>query len=129
MPNVSVTALRGTLATLTDDPFLVDPAKAFLHEPDGLIVCRDGVIEAVGPYGSVWNSLPADTPITDYSGCSSLRFIDTHAHYVQSGASPPGKQLLQWVNDYIYAVEEGFADETHARDSRRFSAMRSSATA
>jgi hypothetical protein len=37
----------------TGDPFLVDPAKAFTHEPDGLIVCRNGMIEAVGPYGSV----------------------------------------------------------------------------
>src|SRR4029077_3401595 len=27
----------------------------------------------------------------------------------------PGKQLLQWVNDYIYPAEEAFADEAHAR--------------
>ncbi|MGC2410757.1 MAG: hypothetical protein WA441_12365 [Methyloceanibacter sp.] len=33
---------------------------------------------------------------------------------MQSETSP-GKQLLQWVSNYIYAVEEGFADETHAR--------------
>jgi guanine deaminase len=105
MPNVSVTALRGTLATLTDDPFLVDPATAFLHEPDALIVCRDSVIEAVGPYGSVWNSLPADTPITDYSHPRAL-----HAKRDIAGQAAP-----QWVSNYIYAVEEGFADETHAR--------------
>ena len=27
----------------------------------------------------------------------------------------PGKQLLQWVTDYIYPAEEAFADEGHAR--------------
>lgn len=42
------------------------------------------------------------------------RTILIHAHYMQSETSP-GKQLLQWVSNYIYAVEEGFADETHAR--------------
>jgi hypothetical protein len=27
----------------------------------------------------------------------------------------PGKQLLAWVNDYIYPAEEAFADAGHAR--------------
>jgi guanine deaminase len=112
-----MTALRGALVSFTGDPFLVDPAKALLHEPDGLIVCRDGIIEAAGPYGSVRNSLPADASITDYSGCILCPgFIDTHVHYVQSEIiAAPGKQLLQWVSDYIYPAEEAFADETHAR--------------
>src|SRR6476469_4056733 len=58
MPDASVTALRGTIVS-----------KAFVHEPDGLIVCRNGRIEAAGPYDSVRASLPASVPITDYSGC------------------------------------------------------------
>jgi guanine deaminase len=117
MPDASVTALRGTIVSFTGDPFLADPAKAFVHEPDGLIVCRNGMIEAAGPYGSVRASLPADMPITDYSGCIlSAGFIDTHVHYVQTEMiASPGKQLLQWVNDYIYPAEEAFADEAHAR--------------
>jgi guanine deaminase len=70
-----------------------------MHEPDGLIVCRNGMIEAAGPYGSVRASLPAEVPITDYSGCIlSAGFIDTHVHYVQTEMiAAPGKQLLQWV--------------------------------
>ncbi|MGC2341634.1 MAG: amidohydrolase family protein [Methyloceanibacter sp.] len=37
-------------------------------------------------------------------------------HYAQSEMiASPGKQLLQWVNDYIYPAEEAFADEAHAR--------------
>jgi guanine deaminase len=27
----------------------------------------------------------------------------------------PGKQLLQWVEDYIYPAEEAFADPAHGR--------------
>jgi guanine deaminase len=111
------TALRGKLVSFTGDPFLVDPASAFVHETDGLVVCRDGIIAAVGPYDRLRSTLPKDVPITDYSGCIiSAGFIDTHVHYVQTGIiAAPGKQLLQWVSDYVYPVEEAFADEAHAR--------------
>jgi guanine deaminase len=83
-----------------------------------LIVCRDGLIEAVGAYDSVRNNLPNNSPSTDYSGCIlSAGFIDTHVHYVQSEMiASPGKQLLQWVNDYIYPAEEAFSDEANARE-------------
>jgi guanine deaminase len=122
MTHSPVTALRGTLVSFSDDPFLVDPATAFLHEPDGLVVCRNGLVEAVGPYDRVRSTLPQDVSITDYSGCIiSPGFIDTHTHYVQSEIiAAPGKQLLQWVEDYVYPVEEGFADERHARTVASF---------
>jgi hypothetical protein len=122
MADSSITALRGTLVSFTADPFLVDPAKAYLHVADGLIVCRDGVIETVGPYDLLRDTLPADAPITDYFGCILCPgFIDTHVHYVQSEIiAAPGKQLLQWVEDYIYPVEEAFADEAPCAPGRRF---------
>ena len=117
MPDPSITALRGTIVSFTSDLFLVDPASAVLHEPDGLIVCRNGLIEAVGAYDSLRASLPVGTQVTDYSRCIlSAGFIDTHVHYVQTEMiASPGKQLLQWVTDYIYPAEEAFADEGHAR--------------
>jgi guanine deaminase len=118
MASSTISALRGTLVTFTGDPFLVDPASAFVYEPDGLVICRDGIIEAMGSYDNVRSTLPQDVPITDYSGCIiSAGFIDTHTHYVQTGIiAAPGKHLLQWVSDYVYPVEEAFADEAHARD-------------
>jgi len=117
MPDPSVKALRGTIVSFTGDPFLIDPAKALVHEPDGLIVCRDGLIEAIGPYESIRAKLPEGTQVADYSGCIlSAGFIDTHVHYVQTEMiASRGKRLLDWVNDYIYPAEEAFADEAHAR--------------
>lgn len=114
--------MRGTLVSFTDDPFLVGPDAAFRHEADGLLVCRDGLIEAFGPYHQLWHDLPADVPITDYSGCIiSAGFIDAHIHYAQTGIiAAPGKRLLEWVSDYVYPVEEGFADEAHARHVAAF---------
>ena len=49
MPDASVTALRGTIVSFTGDPFLVDPDKAFVHEADGLIVCRNGTNRGCRP--------------------------------------------------------------------------------
>lgn len=117
MADGPITALRGTIVSFTGDPFLIDPAKSFVHEPDGLIVCRGGLIEDAGPYGSVRASLPSNVPVADYSGCIlTSGFIDTHVHYVQTEMiASPGKQVPAWVNDYIYPAEEAFADAGHAR--------------
>jgi guanine deaminase len=46
--NSSITAVRGTLIFCRDDPFLTDPSEAFVCEPDGVVICRDGVIQSVG---------------------------------------------------------------------------------
>ena len=59
-PTDGVTALRGTVVTCRDDPFLTDPAKAFVTETDGAVICRNGVIEAVGPAGPLLASVPPD---------------------------------------------------------------------
>src|SRR4029077_11460348 len=44
----SVTALRGTVVPCRDDPFLTDPAKACAVETDGIVLCRNGLIESAG---------------------------------------------------------------------------------
>ena len=117
MSTGNVTALRGTLVSFAGDPFLDDPARALRHESDGLIVCRDGLIEAAGAYTEIRSQLPEDARIADYSGCViTPGFIDAHVHYVQTEMiASPGKQLLQWVEDYIYPAEEAFADPAHGR--------------
>ena len=93
-----------------------------MHEPDGLVICRDGLIEQVGPFASLKAHLPADVTITDYSGCLiSPGFIDTHVHYVQTGViGAQGKQLLDWLETYTFIAEQAFADEAvRPRDRAR----------
>src|SRR5271168_5416046 len=89
-------ALRGSLIFCRDDPFLTDPATAFCYEPDGVVLCRDGVIVAAGPVAAVKPLLQSDTSIADYSGCLiAPGFIDTHIHYVQTGViGSQAKDLL-----------------------------------
>ncbi|MFZ0836368.1 MAG: guanine deaminase, partial [Xanthobacteraceae bacterium] len=114
-------ALRGSLIFCRDDPFLTDPATAFCYEPDGLVLCRDGVIVAAGPVAAVKPLLQPDTSIADYSGCLiAPGFIDTHIHYVQTGViGSQGKDLLDWLERYTFIAEQAFADPQVAASTAR----------
>jgi guanine deaminase len=116
-----VTAIRGTLVYCRDDPFLVGRDRAFVHEPDGLVICRDGVIEAAGPHASLKASVPAGCAVADHSGCLvSPGFIDTHVHYVQTGMiGAQGAQLLDWLERYTFVAEQEFASIEVARETAR----------
>jgi guanine deaminase len=106
------TAVRGALVCCRDDPFLTDPATAFHYEPDGLVICRGGVIVAAGAAGALNAQLPPDAEVADYSGCLiAPGFIDTHIHYVQTGViGSQGQQLLDWLERYTFPAEQAFAD-------------------
>ena len=117
MDSVSnITALRGTLVTCRDDPFLTDPAKALTIETDGIVLCRNGLIEAIGPARDMLAKLPPGASVADYSGCLiAPGFVDTHVHYVQTGmVASYGKQLLDWLDRYAFPAEMAFRDPEHA---------------
>ena len=76
-----LTALRGTIVTCRDDPFLTDPSRALATELDGVVVCRNGLVEQVGPAAEIIRSLPAGTRVTHHEGCLiAPGFIDAHVH-------------------------------------------------
>jgi guanine deaminase len=116
-----ITALRGTIVTCRDDPFLTDPHKAFATERDGIVLCRNGLIEAVGSASDMMRSLPAGTPVTHHEGCLiTPGFIDTHVHYVQTGMiASYGAQLLDWLDRYAFPAEMAFEDAAHAEAMAR----------
>jgi len=117
----SMTALRGTIVTCRDDPFLNDPGRALATEPDGVVVCCNGIIERVGPAAEIIGSLPAGTPVAHHEGCLiAPGFIDTHVHYVQTGMiASYGEQLLDWLNRYAFPAEMAFKDPAHAEAMAR----------
>jgi guanine deaminase len=117
----STTILRGTIVTCRADPFLTGPGGAFVTEADGIVVCRDGIIDRVGPAAEIMRSLPAGTPATHYQGCLiAPGFIDTHVHYVQTGMiASYGEQLLDWLNRYAFPAEMAFRDPAHAEAMAR----------
>jgi guanine deaminase len=117
----SVNALRGTLIFCRDDPFFTDAQHAFAHEHDGLVICKDGLIAAVGSYAALKAELPGSAVVADYSGCLiAPGFVDTHVHYVQTGIiGAQGRQLIGWLNDYAFVAEQEFAENAVARDTAR----------
>jgi guanine deaminase len=114
-PPNGITALRGTIVTCRDDPFLTGSAQAFAVETDGIVICRDGRVTAVGPARELMSALPPGG-LEDYSGCLiTPGFIDTHVHYVQTGMiASYGEQLLDWLERYAFPAETAFADPAHA---------------
>src|ERR1044072_2879467 len=116
-----VTALRGTIVTCRDDPFLTDPGRALATEPDGVVVCRNGMIERVGPAAEIMRLLPAGIEVTHHEGCIiAPGFIDTHVHYVQTGMiASYGEQLLDWLNRSAFPAEMAFKDPAHEQAMAR----------
>ncbi|KAB2847747.1 MAG: guanine deaminase, partial [Hyphomicrobiaceae bacterium] len=108
-------ALRGGTLTFKADPFLVGPAEAFSHETDGLVVIRDGVIEAVGPAAEMLARYPG-VAVDHYPGHLLMAgFVDAHAHYPQTTIiASYGAQLFEWLNKYTFPAELAFADAAHA---------------
>jgi guanine deaminase len=116
----SVQAYRASLLHFHADPAFHEDAYSW-HR-DGLLVVADGRVQAAGDYATLLPTLPAGTPVLDYTGkiiCPG--FIDTHLHYPQSdmiGSPAPG--LLPWLETYTFPTERKFEDPVHARATAEF---------
>ncbi|GLQ05400.1 guanine deaminase [Sneathiella chinensis] len=110
------TAIRGSIVSFRDDPFLVGEEDFLYYEQDGLVVMEAGKITAVGPADRLLPTLGDDVPVTRYGdGLILPGFIDCHVHYPQTqiiGAY--GKQLIDWLNKYTFVAEQNFSDRDHA---------------
>jgi len=111
----SVQAFRGSILHFLDDP-LHGEARAHQYFDDGVLLLRDGVIEALGD-ASLLTALAKDVAVTDYRGRLIVPgFIDTHVHYAQSDMiAAYGEQLLEWLERYAFPTEQRFDDAMHAR--------------
>lgn len=120
--SVSVTAYLGSIFYLTDDPAVVKAPDCYRYWPDGMLVCKDGMITAVGPRDEVEKTLPEAAEIIDHSGSLIIPgFIDTHIHFPQLDMIASfGEQLLDWLERYTFPEEAKFADPAHAKECADF---------
>lgn len=111
------TAIRGSILTLTGNPFVQSPDTCFEFIEDGLVVMECGKIRAVGPHNDVKLRIMDDVDVTHYpDGLILSGFIDCHVHYPQTeiiGAF--GRQLIDWLNNYTFIAEQKFTDLEYAR--------------
>ncbi|UNC12824.1 guanine deaminase [Acidiphilium multivorum] len=118
-PSPGRLAIRAQLLGYDGNPFVSDPADCVRHESDGLILVADGRISHVGPYAA--DLVPPGVELHEYRDALLMPgFIDAHVHYAQTpmiGAY--GKQLLDWLETYVFPVEQRYADPDFARAMAR----------
>jgi len=91
------------------------PKSDYVFFTDGLLVTRNDKIEFIGDYKTNINQYD-NLDVHDYSGKLLLPgFIDSHMHFPQTEMLASfGEQLLDWLTDYTFPVENKFADTAYA---------------
>lgn len=115
-PPSGVQVHRGEVLHFLSDPGTDASPASFEHFRDGVLIVRDGRIDAAGPADALLARLPVGTPITLHPDCILMPgFIDTHIHYPQVDViASGGRELLDWLRDYTFPEEGRFADFVHA---------------
>ena len=117
----SLFGIRGQVLTYKDNPLLVPAADCYDYYPDGLVVVRDGVIDAVGAYDDIAGRYPGLDRVDTYENAVVMPgFIDCHLHYVQSPMIGSfGDTLLDWLNRYTFPTESKFRSKEFADEVAR----------
>jgi guanine deaminase len=91
------------------------PKSDYVFFTDGILVTRNDKIEFIGDYKTNINQYD-NVELHDYSGKLLLPgFIDSHMHFPQTEMLASfGEQLLDWLTDYTFPVENKFADTAYA---------------
>ena len=119
---MSQLALRGTVFTLRDDPFLRPAADCVWHQEDGMMLIESGRIQAVGAVADVLPLLKDEVEIRLYPRSILMPgFVDAHIHYPQTEIiGSYGTQLLEWLEKYAFPAESKFRDSEHASSIAEF---------
>lgn len=90
--------------------------RYILHTDGGIVVDGSGIILEVGAYHALQQQYPSAVTVDCSDRLILPGFIDTHTHLPQLGAvALYGKELLEWLNAYIFPSEREFAPEAADR--------------
>jgi guanine deaminase len=91
------------------------PEIDFEYISDGLLVMRNGKVINLGEARSLIPQYP-DAISEDYTGKLLIPgLIDSHLHFPQTEMiASYGKQLLEWLENYTFPVENKFSNEEYA---------------
>lgn len=114
-------AYRSAIVHCLKDPG-DDDNQAVEYFDDGLLVLRNGRVEAIGSAAMLLPKLPDDLPVHDYRGHLIMPgFIDTHIHFSQTDIiASYGKQLLAWLETYVFPAERRFEQVDYANQVADF---------
>lgn len=119
MDNNRMLLIRADLFDFLPSPDACHPRTRYI--PDGGLLIHEGHIRDRDRFSVLKERYP-DVEIADYSGKLAMPgFIDAHIHYPQSPViASYGKRLIDWLDNYIYPVEQIMEDRDYARETARF---------
>ena len=114
----TIKAWRSAILHCTANPAEVGTDQAFEYFEDGLLVEKDGFIQALGNAEEQIALLDSTIKVEHHPDALIVPgFVDTHIHYPQSDMiASYGEQLLDWLNNYTFPEESKFADKQYASD-------------
>nr|WP_078606985.1 guanine deaminase [Streptomyces flavidovirens] len=94
-----------------------DPTAWELFEDGALAIGEDGRVTYAGPAGDLPEELRSGAETIDHRGRLIVPgFVDTHIHAAQVDViASYGKQLLEWLETYVFPAEAKFDRAAHAR--------------
>ena len=117
----STTIIRGSFLDFIDDPFYHSEADSIRYLTDGLLVVKDGKIEAFGAYENLKKQYANDEIISYQGKLITPGLIDLHVHYPQTEMiAAYGEQLLEWLDKYTFPTEAKFKDPEYAHSVAAF---------
>jgi len=110
------TIVRGKLIHSLDKPGSGKSETDIEYIDDGALLLDDGHIQVKGLYAQLIKEYPG-IQVQDHSGCYIIPgMVDAHVHSVQSGAMASyGSELLEWLENHIFPLENRFNDPEFAR--------------
>lgn len=117
-----IAAYRAEILHFIDDPAKVEENHAFQYFEDGLLVVKNGLVDAVGFSSELLPTLPENCEVIHYKNSLIMPgFIDTHVHYPQTEMiASYGEQLLEWLENYTFPAEKEFSDIEHGKRVAEF---------
>jgi len=113
---------RAEILHFLDDPAIAGEAESYQYFPDGVLIVKNGQIEAVGDSREWLPNLPTPAELVHYRDSLIIPgFVDCHVHYPQTEmVAAYGEQLLEWLENYTFPTERAFSDENKARQIAEF---------
>ena len=108
---------RAEILHFLDDPSVVGDANSYEYFPDGMLIVKNGRVEALGPARKLLLDIPPDIEVVHHRDALIMPgFVDCHVHYPQTEiVAAYGEQLLEWLQTYVFPTERAFADAEKAR--------------
>ncbi len=115
-------AIRARVLSYHAHPLVEGVEASHRYIEDGLVVVRDGVIEAVGEASDLLSCLDPAMPVADHRPHLLMPgFIDPHLHMPQTQViGSYGTELMEWLSKYTFPEESRYGDPAVSDAAARF---------